>query len=288
MIPSTSPPMRRVSTPRSFYGPRASQFRRTLASGRLPIPNCARCAELRSADRRSASQYLKPESMPVNGIMAENTIACGLGCASCDRDALGAARKKPCLSMADVERIAAELRNNGIRYLSYYKLGEPFSSPAILQEIRTLRRHNPILHIEVGTNGLLLEGPERQEAALLLDGIHFSIDGVTDRMVRKYQKGGSFAAAYRNMAELVASRDSKGLRRPRIEWKYVLFRWNDKERHVRMAVELAKQAKVDVISFWPARSPVYGISWRYHVRGYFGNIGRPSWKGREVVLRPAA
>jgi hypothetical protein len=48
---------------------------------------------------------------------------------------------------------------------------------------------------------------------------------------------------------------------------------------------MAKEIGVDLISFWPTGNPFYGISWRYRL-GQFKNIGRESWKGREVILRP--
>jgi hypothetical protein len=70
-----------------------------------------------------------------------------------------------------------------------------------------------------------------------------------------------------------------------IEWKYVLFNWNDHPAHVRQATEMAKAAKVDILSFWPTSNPFYGISWRYRLGG-FKNVGVACWKGREIILRP--
>jgi hypothetical protein len=42
---------------------------------------------------------------------------------------------------------------------------------------------------------------------------------------------------------------------------------------------------VDIITFAPTHNPFYGMSWRYHL-GLMNHIGRTSWKGREVILRP--
>jgi hypothetical protein len=48
---------------------------------------------------------------------------------------------------------------------------------------------------------------------------------------------------------------------------------------------MAKEARVDMISFWPTHNPFFGMSWRWHF-GLLNNIGVKSWKGREVILRP--
>jgi hypothetical protein len=69
-----------------------------------------------------------------------------------------------------------------------------------------------------------------------------------------------------------------------LEWKYLLFNWNDKRWMIERAIEMAKEAKVDAISFWPTNNPFYGISWRYRL-GVLNDIGVGTWKGREVDLR---
>ena len=69
-----------------------------------------------------------------------------------------------------------------------------------------------------------------------------------------------------------------------IEWKYVLFNWNDRPHMIYSAIEMARQSGVDLISFWPTLSPLRGISWRYYLGDFFKKIGQPSWKGREVLF----
>jgi hypothetical protein len=68
-----------------------------------------------------------------------------------------------------------------------------------------------------------------------------------------------------------------------------LFNWNDHPETIARAIELAKEAGVNIISFWPTRNPFYGASWRYRL-GRMNHIGEKSWKGRQVTLHanPAA
>ena len=63
----------------------------------------------------------------------------------------------------------------------------------------------------------------KRDAALLCENICFSIDGPNEEILQKYQRGGSFNKSYNNMKKLVEYRNSKGLKKPIIEWKYVLF-----------------------------------------------------------------
>jgi hypothetical protein len=67
----------------------------------------------------------------------------------------------------------------------------------------------------------------------------------------------------------------------------LLFNWNDRRKTIERAIEMAKEAGVDAISFWPTTNPFYGFSYRYRL-GFLNDIGVGTWKGRELDLRPAA
>jgi uncharacterized Fe-S cluster-containing radical SAM superfamily enzyme len=167
----------------------------------------------------------------------------------------------------------------------YLNLGEPFLSPAICQELPLLRAKNPDAYIRVSTNGILLNTDAKREAALNLSDIQFSVHGISDAMCEKYMMRGSFEKAFDAMRQMAAFRDARGRKMPILEWKYLLFNWNDHPETIRRAIAMAKEIKVDIISFWPTHNPFYGLSWRYHL-GMMKHIGRESWKGREVILRP--
>jgi hypothetical protein len=114
--------------------------------------------------------------------------------------------------------------------------------------------------------------------------IFFSIAGINDPMLKKYEHYGNFEKAYQNMKALVAYRNARGLSQPVLEWKYLLFNWNDQRATIERAIEMAKDAGVDIISFWPTHNPYYGFSYRYRL-GALNGIGVKNWKGREVDLR---
>lgn len=268
-------------------GPKAKGFRRQLAAGRLPLARCAACWHLQSVPRdearRRADQFQGPK-----GLSVENTVRCNLRCVSCCRETILQTRGRgQSLSLADVEIISETLHQLGAEYCGYYNLGEPFYSPAILDELRLLRHRNPSMTVLSSTNGLLLDNDPKREAALLLDELLFSIDGVSTPMVQRYQRGGDFDRSYENMRRLVEYRDARGLRRPAIVWKYVVFRWNDRPEDIARALQLAREARVDRLQLIFARNPWYAMSWRFFLSKAFRVWKRTNWRCRDILLRPA-
>ena len=189
------------------------------------------------------------------------------------------------MTLNDIRIVAKLLKENHIHQVCYFNLGEPFLAPDIYSQLKIIRQENPEIKIIISTNGSRLNTDEKRNAALFCNEIMFSIDGVDDRTLSHYQRGSVFEKTYINMKQLVAFRDNKGLKEPVIEWKYVLFNWNDNPEMIEKAVNLAKEGSVDVISFYPTRVPIYGISWRYFLTPFYKTLGEKSWKGREVRIR---
>jgi wyosine [tRNA(Phe)-imidazoG37] synthetase (radical SAM superfamily) len=260
------------------------RFRRELASGHFPTTVCHRCADLRGVARHEADQYLSRFTVP-QGIKVENTSLCNLRCVSCNRQLLHSIRRRMSLSLEEIEQIAQQLQANHIGYISFFNLGEPFLSHNVEQELTLIRQYNPELSITVSTNGVLLDTESKRRAAMLVDHIYFSIDGASQESLEQYQCGGSFEKAYRNMCDLVQFRDAQGAAKPLLEWKYLLFRWNDHPSLIRQAIALAREARVDRISFWPTMTPPYAMSLRYRFGRFFRSVGKPAWCGRVIDFR---
>ncbi|NIA16238.1 MAG: radical SAM protein [Nitrospiraceae bacterium] len=263
----------------------AQRLRQTLAKNQFPLAACPDCSELKSIPRRDIQRYLTEYHVPQRGIMVENTVQCNLRCRSCQRETVMRSRRKTALSLQNVEKVAATIRQYGIAEITYHNLGEPFLSKTIYAELRILRDRNPDLRIVVSTNGVFVDTPDKQDAALLTDQIFFSIDGPSQDILARYQVGGDFERAYGNLKTLVALRNERGADRPIIEWKYVVFAWNDLPEHIEQAVALARASGVDLISFWLGGGLSSHVSRRFPIAPHFRNLGRASWKGREVSFR---
>jgi hypothetical protein len=293
-----------------FFGPVARRFREELAKGKLPIDTCARCGDLLRVPKAQsravtglpaapAAGANEPEAdldrqifagpkprLPYRGMLLENTVRCNIDCIGCDRQSAARIRTTTQMDLAKLSRMADLVHELGLQQLFYLNLGEPFLSPNIGQELPLLRQKNPNCRIVISTNGIVLNTDAKREAALSASQIVFSIAGVNDPMLKKYEHFGSYEKAYANMKALVDYRDARGLTKPILEWKYLLFNWNDRRATIAQAIELAKAARVDIVSFWPTHNPFYGFSYRYAL-GWLNHVGVACWKGREVVLRSA-
>src|SRR5207247_3274815 len=269
-----------------FFGPQAQHLRSELAKGKLPIVTFARCGYLKRVPKSQINARPEP-LLPYRGMLLENTVRCNIDCIGCDRQSAARVRTTLQMDLAKLSRMADLVHELGLQQLFYLNLGEPFLSPNIGQELPLLRRKNPDCRIVISTNGIVLNTDAKREAALSASHLLFSIAGISDEMLKKYEHYGSFEKAYGNMKALVEYRGARGLSLPLIEWKYLLFNWNDRRQTIDRAIEMAKAAGVDAISFWPTNNPFYGYSFRYRL-GRLNHVGFKCWKGREVDLRSPA
>ena len=158
------------------------------------------------------------------------------------------------MPVAEMEKMADLVQRLGLRQVFYLNLGEPFLSPNVGQELPLLRKKNPDCRIVTSTNGMLLNTDAKREAALNFSHIFFSVHGISDEMSEKYMHRGSFEKAYAAMKAMVEYRNARGLTQPILEWKYLLFNWNDRPATIRRAIEMAKAA--NLISFPSGRRAI--------------------------------
>jgi organic radical activating enzyme len=272
-----------------FFSPTAERFRADLANGKLPIMACTRCGDLhrvpKSSVKREPEIYAGPKPrLPHRGMLLENTVRCNIDCIGCDRQSAARIRTTKQMDLDKLSKMADLVHDLRLESLYYLNLGEPFLSPNIGKEMPILRQKNPDCRIVISTNGIILNNDMKREAALYASHIFFSIAGINDEMLKKYEHYGNFEKAYSNMKALAEYRNSRGLSKPILEWKYLLFNWNDHRKTIERAIEMAKAAGVDAISFWPTNNPFFGMSYRYRL-GMLNDIGVGTWKGREVDLR---
>lgn len=260
-----------------FSGPVACKFREMLAARKFPTPICINCSELELKPVEEANSLVSHYRVPYKGIQVGNTARCNLRCHMCNREKLLALRgEKHSLSLGDVEKIALILKEYGIGCLRFYNLGEPFLPSEVHEQISIIRKFNPDIRITTLTNGQLLRGTNKIKAALSMDYIGISLDGVNQDTVSKYQVGASFENAYNNMVTLVSERRAQTGRVPIIEWIYILFRWNDHPEHIAKAIELAKNANVDMIGFYRGDVRYSDRSFRWYYHPYFKQLGKTS------------
>ena len=94
--------------------------------------------------------------------------------------------------------------------------------------IEHVKKKYPHVYLYTSTNGLLLDGGKDPAwRASGIDEVTFSVDGADPRTYARYRQGGDFAKLLKNMAALAAEKRRLGREVPFINWRYILFKWND-------------------------------------------------------------
>jgi len=179
--------------------------------------------------------------LPNKGMLLENTVRCNIDCIGCDRQSAARIRTSLQMDLGQLAKMADLVSELGLQELYYLNLGEPFLSPNIGKELPLLREKNPNTRIVISTNGIILNNDMKREAAMHASHIFFSIAGINNEMLKKYENYGNYDKAFANIKALVEYRNAKGLSLPIIEWKYLLFNWNDHPKTIARAIEMAKE-----------------------------------------------
>jgi len=245
-----------------FHGIELQRIRQSFISGRDPHPElCNLCAVRGHA---AIETVLHPRTMEV--LHLEASYLCHLSCPQCipakDRRSL----KGPPYNMTTglLEGLLRQLRREGvehIRFIHFEGRGDPLVNSRLPDLIESSRRYFPRSLIGVTTHCSYPYMPwvVRSE----LDMLRASIDGATAETYLKYRVGGSFERAIEFLRKL---RDDRIQVRSalRVEWKYILFEWNDGDSEMQRAVELAKELQVH-LTFMRTHTP--GRSLRFSTDG---------------------
>ena len=74
-----------------------------------------------------------------------------------------------------------------------------------------------------------------------IDEVTFSIDGSSQENYVKYRQRGNFDKAIANLRALLDERAKRGSDTPFVNWRYILFKWNDSDEEMNRARRMAKE-----------------------------------------------
>ena len=207
-------------------------------------------------------------------IFLEPTAACNLDCfeAVCNRESgILKTRTRPFFPLDEFKTLMDEIGPN-LGRLDLFNYGDPFVHPQALDMIEYVKGSFPHVYLYVSTNGLLLDAEKnRRLVDAGLDEITFSVDGPDQRIYEKYRRGGDFSRVLQNMKDLVAVRREMQRELPLINWRCILFKWNDSAWTMRRVRRLAEESGVDRLSWEITDHPPSAKSARYQ-------IGTRAWK----------
>jgi MoaA/NifB/PqqE/SkfB family radical SAM enzyme len=218
---------------------------------------------------------LKGEPAPVRSLdvpklpsrmYIECTAACNISCTeACCAPETGITKTRQ-TGMLDFDlftRVVDEAGPSLVR-IDFFNYGEAFLHKRAIEMCEYIKSRFPHIYLYTSTNGLMFtEESARRLARSGIDEVTFSIDGASQETYEKYRQRGNFNIAIRNLRAMA---DEKGRGRrdlPVLNWRYILFNWNDSDEEMDRARRLAMEIGIDRLSWEITDHPENAYSRRF-------------------------
>jgi len=210
----------------------------------------------------------------LSSLFLENCVGCNISCfkSVCNQESgIIGTRSKKMMSL-DEFKSAMDQVGEKLSRLQFFNYGEPFVHPRAVEMLEHAKLEYPHVYIYVSTNGLLItEDKMRRLIDAGVDEITFSVDGPDQETYVKYRQKGDFDKVFDIMRIFVKKRNRLGKEYPLINWRYILFKWNDSETQMNKARRLARKIGVDKLVWEITDHPEEAKSEKYQ-------IGTPAWE----------
>jgi hypothetical protein len=196
----------------------------------------------------------------------ECTAACNISCAeACCAPETGITRTRQA-GMLDFDlftRVVDEAGASLVR-IDFFNYGEAFLHKRAVEMCEYIKSKFPHIYLYTSTNGLAFsEAQARRLVHSGIDEVTFSIDGATPESYVKYRQRGRFEVALANLRAMVDEKRRSGRDVPFLNWRYILFEWNDSDAEMAHARKLASEIGVDRLSWEVTDHPESAYSRRF-------------------------
>ena len=228
---------------------------------------CGDCA-LKLPLKRDEQPPVRPlDAGPLPGRMfIECTAACNISCAeACCAPETGITRTRQA-GMLDFELFKKVIDEVGptLGRIDFFNYGEAFLHKRAVEMCEYIKTHHPHIYLYTSTNGLALsEEQARRLARSGIDEVTFSIDGASQQSYEKYRQRGKLEIAFRNLRAMADEKRKAGRDLPFLNWRYILFTWNDSDEEMNRARELATEFGVDRLCWEITDHPESAYSRRF-------------------------
>src|SRR5215210_2123677 len=210
---------------------------------------------------RPVNAGLQPSRMYV-----ECTAACNISCTeACCAPETGITRTRQA-GMLDFDlfrRVVDEAGPSLVR-IDFFNYGEAFLHKRAVEMCEYIKSRFPQIYLYTSTNGLALsEAQARRLVHSGIDEVTFSIDGATPESYVKYRQRGKFDVAIGNLRAMADEKRRAGRDVPFLNWRYILFTWNDSDAEMARARELAADIGVDRLCWELTDHPENAFSRRF-------------------------
>jgi MoaA/NifB/PqqE/SkfB family radical SAM enzyme len=178
----------------------------------------------------------------------ECTAACNISCrqAVCAPETGITRTRQAGMLDFDLFRRVIDEAGPSLQRIDFFNYGEAFLHKRAVDMCEYIKSRFPHIYVYTSTNGLALS---EQEARRLvhtgIDEVTFSIDGATQESYAKYRQRGRFDVAIQTLRTMVDEKRRAGCDAPFLNWRYILFTWNDDDDEMDRARRLAAEVGVD-------------------------------------------
>ncbi len=225
---------------------------------RYPFPStCRRCAMVYPDAERDRSLYRDG----IDTLHVESSWLCNLDCPLCIPKKERKSLKDPPFHVEPSLWVALvhNLKLHGVkrvRMLHFEGRGDPLMHPHLGHLCKVFHMSYPDAIIQATTNGNFPFKDDLFEGGLT--HLRISADGAREESYQTYRRGGKFAKVHKFMADAAECRTRLGLQdRVHIEWKYILFEWNDTDEEMLEAYQIANDIGIELsfcLTPWEGKS----------------------------------
>jgi radical SAM family protein/iron-sulfur cluster protein len=238
---------RRSSVHDIWTGATIAQLRADLNGGGSRF--CGDCPLKLPLEKQESPAARSLDAGPLPSRMyIECTAACNISCAqACCAPETGITRTRQA-GMLDFDlftRVIDEAGASLIR-IDFFNYGEAFLHKRAIEMCEYIKTRFPSIYLYTSTNGLAFtEAQARRLVRSGIDEVTFSIDGATPEVYGRYRQRGRFETAVANLRAMADEKRRTGRDLPFLNWRYILFMWNDSDEQMNRARMLAADVGVD-------------------------------------------
>jgi hypothetical protein len=211
----------------------------------------------------------------------ECTAACNISCyQACCAPETGITRTRQA-GMLDFDLFCRVVDEAGptLGRIDFFNYGEAFLHKRAVEMCEYIKSRHPHIYVYTSTNGTALsEAQARRLVHSGIDEVTFSIDGARPESYGRYRQRGKFDVALANLRAMADEKRRSGRDLPYLNWRYILFTWNDSDEEMAEARRLAADLGVDRLCWEITDHPEDAFSRRF-VPGSaaWASIRRETW-----------
>lgn len=248
-----------------WTGEVASSLRRDIVNGGSKFcGDCPLKLPLKK-DEAPPARDLNVGALP-SRLYVECTAACNISCnQSCCAPETGITRTRQA-GMLDFDLFTRVIDEAGpsLGRVDFFNYGEAFLHKRAVEMCEYIKARFPHIYLYTSTNGLALtEEKARRLVHSGIDEVTFSIDGASQDTYVKYRQRGDFAKALANLRAMADEKAKHGRDVPHLNWRYILFKWNDNDEEMEAARRLAVEIGADRLCWEITDHPEDSFSRRF-------------------------